>query len=253
MARCWTAADRRRRRAIVDTVDRVGDVRDRNRYDSVPSVARRPALVVVVVAVLAAATLGVRYAGEAYPRWLDVTGRSLARDWFPIPRGAARAVIGLFDPIPLAVMIVVLAGVCLAMGRRRLALLAVIGPVATGLVITALKPVIDRTKNGDLAYPSGHMGAAVAVAIVAALLLVSVLDVRGGPAVALVVAVPGATGAVVGLAMTVTGYHYLTDVVGGFCMAIAIVLSVAVILDRWPGGRGKTTKSCGNTAPPSCD
>ena len=30
-----------------------------------------------------------------------------------------------------------------------------------------------------------------------------------------------------GLAMTVTRYHYLTDAVGGFCVAVAVVLSVA--------------------------
>jgi undecaprenyl-diphosphatase len=216
----------------VGTVDLVSDLRDRAGYDSLPVAARRPALAAAAVAVVGAAALGVRYADEAYPRWLDVTGRSLARDWFPIPREIARAVIGLFDPVPLTVIIVVLAGTCLAVGRRRLAVLAVAGPVVTGLVVTAVKPVIDRTKNGDLAYPSGHMGAAVAVALVVALLMVSVLDLRSGRAVGLLVAVPGATGFVVGLAMTVTNYHYLTDAVGGFCTAVAVVLGLAVLLDR---------------------
>jgi undecaprenyl-diphosphatase len=225
----------------------VSDVRDRARYESLPSAAHRPALVAIAVAVAGAAALGVRYADEAHARWLDVTGRSLARDWFPIPRGIARAVIGLFDPVPLSLIIVALAVTCLALGRRRLAVLAVAGPVATGVIVTVLKPVIDRTKNGDLAYPSGHMGAAVAVALVVALLAVSVLDLRGGRAIGLLVAVPGATGFVVGLAMTVTSYHYLTDAVGGFCTAVAVVLGLAVLLDRLPAPAHR------NTEPHPCD
>ncbi len=87
-------------------------------------------------------------------------------------------VISVYDPVPLAIMIVVLAGLCLALGRRRLAVLAVAGPVLTGVATTVVKPVIERTKNGDLSYPSGHMGSAVAVAIVVALLLVSLLGAR---------------------------------------------------------------------------
>ncbi len=206
-------------------------------YDSVPSAARRPTLVAVIAAAFVGIALGVRYAGEAYPRWLDETGRSLARDWFPIPRGVAHLVIGLFDPVPLAVLVVVLAGVCLALGRRRLALLAVGGPVAAGLTTTVLKPVIERTKNGDLAYPSGHMSAATALAVVVALLLVSLVGVRRWGAVGILVGVPAAVGAVVGVSMTVTNYHYLTDAVGGFCVGLAVVLSLAVVLDRWRPAR----------------
>ena len=209
----------------------------RDRYDSLPATARRPALVAVVAATCVALALGVRYAGEAYPRWLDQTGRALARDWFPIPRGVAGFVIGLFDPVPLAVLVLVLAGVCLALGRRRLAVLAVAGPVAAGLTTTVLKPVIERTKNGDLAYPSGHMSAATALAVVVALLLVSLLGLRRWGAVAVLVGVPAAVGAVVGIAMTVTNYHYLTDAVGGFCVGLAVVLSLAVALDRRRPGR----------------
>jgi undecaprenyl-diphosphatase len=181
--------------------------------------------------------LGARYAGEAYPRWLDRVGLSLARDWFPVPRGAARLVIGAFDPVPLAVVVAVLAGTCLVLARRRLAVLVVLGPAATGLATTVLKPVVDRTKNGDLAYPSGHMGAAVALALAVALIVISLVHLRGWMAAVVLVLVPVAVGGVVGVAMTVTNYHYLTDVVGGFCVAVAVVLGLAVLLDhRRPSG-----------------
>ena len=42
----------------------------------------------------------------------------------------ARFVIGLADPVPIAVLVAVLAGLCLLLGRRRLAVLAVLGPGA---------------------------------------------------------------------------------------------------------------------------
>jgi undecaprenyl-diphosphatase len=204
------------------------------RYRLLPATSRRSVLTVVAAAALVAVALGLRYADEAYPRWLDRVASTLVDDWFPIPRGAARLVIGLFDPVPLAVLVAVLAGVCLALRRRRLAVLAVAGPVLTGAVTTVLKPVVDRTKEGDLAYPSGHTGAAVSLALVVAMLVVSLVRARRAVRVAVLAAVPTAVGAGVGLAMTATDYHYLTDAIGGFCVAVAVVLSLAVLLDRRP-------------------
>jgi undecaprenyl-diphosphatase len=157
------------------------------------------------------------------------------------------------------VLVVVLVGVCLALGRRRLAVLVVAGPVAAGVATTVLKPVVDRTKDGDLAYPSGHMAAATALAVVAALLLVGVAGVRGWRAVAVLTTVPVLTGGTVGLAMTVTGYHYLTDAVGGFCIGVATVLGLALLIDRWPPRRATTwtgdqqVNGARNTPWPSCD
>jgi membrane-associated phospholipid phosphatase len=199
-------------------------------------VERGRALVVVLVALLVTAALGWRYAGDAQPAWSDQVALSLTREWFPMPRGLAKAIISAYDPVPLTIVIVVLTGVCLALGRRRLAFLMVAGPVLTGVAVTVAKPLIDRTKNGDLSYPSGHMGAAVAIAVVVALLLVSLFGARRW-VTALAVAVPILWGAVVGLAMTVTNYHYWTDAVGGFCVAVAVVLSLAVLIDRRSLGR----------------
>jgi membrane-associated phospholipid phosphatase len=179
----------------VGTVEPVAGDRRRIRYRSLPRALRRPALAVVVAAAFLAAALGVRYAGEAYPRWLDKTSLALARDRLSVLREPARLLIGLFDPVPLTVLIVVLTAVCAALGRWRLAVLAVAGPVLTGVLTTALKPVVERTKEGDLAYPSGHMGSAVALALVVALLIVSLAGLRRWAAVAVLVAVPAAVGA----------------------------------------------------------
>jgi undecaprenyl-diphosphatase len=203
-------------------------------HQVLPAALNRRAVVLVTVSSVVMLAVGLRYAGEDHWRWLDETAVSLARDWFPGIRRPARFGIGLVDPLPFAVLIAVLAGACLALRRPRLAVVAVVGPVLTGVATTLLKPLFDRTKNGEPVYPSGHMGAATALALVAALLLVSVVHVRPWLQVVLVAATTAVVGAGMALAMTVTRYHYLTDAVGGFCTAVAVVLAVALLLDRAP-------------------
>jgi membrane-associated phospholipid phosphatase len=232
--------DLRRDRPRIGTIDLVAGDPERGRRAAL-IVERGRALLVVLIALLITVALGFRYAGDAQPAWLDQAALSLTREWLPMPRGLARAIIGVYDPVPLTILIAVLAAVCLAVGRRRLAFLMVAGPVLTGAAITVVKPLIDRTKNGDLSYPSGHMGAAVAIAVVVALLLVSLLGERRWVTV-LAVAVPILWGAVVGLAMTVTNYHYWTDAVGGFCAAVAVVLSLDVLIG-WAGKAGALGRS----------
>ena len=193
---------------------------------------RRPAVVVAAVSALVLVALGVRYAGESSGRWLDETTSALLRSELPVRRGALRPVIELMDPVPLFVIIVLLATVCLVLGRRRLAVLAVVGPALTGVATTVLKEIVGRTKNGDLAYPSGHGGAATAVALVAGLLLVSVIRVRLWAAVGLVAGLTVLVGGGMAVAMTLTNYHYLTDTLGGFCAAVSVVLGLALLLER---------------------
>jgi len=197
---------------------------------------RRPAVVVAAVSALVMIALGVRYAGESSGRWLDETALALLRSELPVRRGALRPVIELMDPVPLVVIIVLLATVCLVLGRRRLAVLAVVGPALTGVATTVLKEIVGRTKNGDLAYPSGHGGAATAVALVAGLLLVSVIRLRLWAAVGLVAGLTVLVGGGMAVVMTLTNYHYLTDTLGGFCAAVAVVLGLALLLER--GTRG---------------
>jgi len=105
-------------------------------------------------------------------------------------------------------------------------------------------------------------GALAALAVVVALLVVSLVGARRWGALAVLVAVPAGVGGGVGIAMTVPSYHYRTDAVGGFCLGVAVVLAMAVLLDRWTargrepvpqvGSPGKAG-SPGNTARPACD
>jgi membrane-associated phospholipid phosphatase len=212
----------------------------RNPDAALPAGLHRAALVVVAFSWLVVAALGLRYAGEDEPRWLDKWALIVVHGRFAGAPSPARWIIGLADPLPLAVIATALAVLCLLAGRRRLAVLALVGPVATGLATVVLKPLIDRTKDGDLAYPSGHTGTATALALVAGLLLVAVLHLHRWAAAALVTAVTVAEGAAMSLAMTLTDYHYLTDTVGGFCTAVSIVLGLALLLDRRSETAGTT-------------
>jgi len=150
----------------------------------------------------------------------------------PVRASLGRSVIALADPIPLAVLTIALCVACLVAGRRSLALLAAVGPLMTVLATIALKPLVDRTKDGDLAYPSGHASVATALALVAGLLLVSVvrLPPLAAAAAMVVVALPVSVG--MGVAMVAANYHYATDVVGGFCAAVSVVLGLALLMDR---------------------
>jgi membrane-associated phospholipid phosphatase len=87
-------------------------------------------------------------------------------------------------------------------------------------------------KDGDLAYPSGHVGAATALALVAGLLLLSLVHLPPWAAAAVVAVVIATVGAGMGVAMIVSNYHYATDVVGGFCAAVSVVFGLALALDR---------------------
>jgi hypothetical protein len=228
----------------VRTIDLVACDEERPPQRPLLIAQRRGTLLVAAVAVVVAASLGVRYAGDSHPAWLDQIAVSLARQWLPMPRGLAMGIISMYDPVPLTILIVLLAGVCWALSRRRLAVLAVAGPVLTGLITIVAKPVIERTKNGDLTYPSGHMGSAVSIAVVVSLLLVSVLGARRW-VTAVAVVVPIVWGGAVGLAMTVTNYHYWTDAVGGFCVAVAVVLGLAVLIDSRPWRRSGADHALG--------
>lgn len=194
---------------------------------------------------LVALGIGLRYAGESEWRWLDESAVDAARELFPGARGAAYLLIRVFDPLPFAVLVAVLAGLCLALRRPRLAVLAVAGPVLTGVTTTALKPVFDRVKNGEAVYPSGHMGAATSLALVTALLVVSVVRVGPWLASVVVAAATMSVGLGVALAMAVTRYHYPTDAVGGFCVAVAVVLGLALLIERFPVPRGGRAASAG--------
>ena len=89
---------------------------------------------------------------------------------------------GLADPIPAAVLMLLLAATCWRLGRRRLALLAVAGPAAADVVVIVMKPLVGRTiHEGNLSYPSTHAAQITAFILVIALLVLSRLSLSPAP------------------------------------------------------------------------
>ena len=186
---------------------------------------------VAVLAAAAVAVLGWHFAGDTSAGHLD---RTIAGD-VAMRHGLARFLgqgfADLGDPAPVAVVLVALAALAyVARGRRGFAF-AILGPllamVTTSLV---LKPLIDRTRGGDLAFPSGHTTAVGSLALAAAVLLLGWALVpralRWVGAIALVLVVVA-----VGTSLVGRGVHYPTDTVGAVGVVLAVVLLVALAID----------------------
>lgn len=193
--------------------------------DVIAKVVIVPALIVLVVG-------AVLVAGHDYGSAIDVrieaalagvrTGRA---GFFPV-------VIALGNLASMVVLVVVVTAVCLAVGRPRMALLALGGPALTGVLTSILlKPLVGRTLDGAESYPSGHTGAATALTLVVALLLASA--VRSTAArIVIVVVLTLVVATTMATALVVQHVHYPTDTVGGACTALVAVLTVALVIDR---------------------
>ena len=199
---------------------------------------RGPAVAVIVLAIIVIAILGMRYADQDMPgrvdRILDAVIRNRLRGGQPI----TSVLVRLGNPAPAAILVAAVAGAAAAARRWSGVLLAIIGTL-TAVTVTELilKPLIGRLRFGELSFPSGHTTAVAAVAIAAAVLIGSAQWPRS---IALrVLAAVAAVAVAVGVAMSLVAQHvhYLTDTVGGYCVAIATVLAVALGLDYWCAAR----------------
>lgn len=199
---------------------------------ALPAPLRRPAALAAVAAIVVFGALAAKYTGTS-----TAGGADLRIDGAVDTLGSAnyrllRRLMALGSPPVVVFLALATALACLILGRRRLAVLAVVGPGLTGLATTLLKPAIDRTLAGIPAYPSGHTGGATALGILAALVLISLLRPGRTLGLTLLVSGPVLAGGAVGAAMIAINAHYPTDTIGGFCAAVFIVLVSAVVIDR---------------------
>src|SRR3954454_7451184 len=150
----------------------------------------------------------------------------------------------LADPAPYALCGLALALVALLRGRWRVALAIPVVFVLTGATTETLKHVLASPRVDEwlgtaqisaASWPSGHSTAAMTMALCAVL----AAPPRLRPTVA---ALGGAFAVAVAYAILTLGWHFPSDVFGGYLVAMTyVMLFVALIAwteQRWPSRRG---------------
>jgi undecaprenyl-diphosphatase len=201
----------------------------------VPLLARRhrPLAVAVVLACAAlVAVLAVRYANQSRAGALD----RAVDDWISNHVNYRTALWFADLGNPPVVIVATVAVVVFAVWLRhpRGVLLAVLAPsLASSLTEYVLKPAVNRTKDGYLAYPSGHTTGWCTVMLVLLLLVLGPARPRLADRTRRWVAFAAT---VLGLACAIgligPKYHYATDVIGGLGVSIATVLVLALLIDQ---------------------
>ncbi|WP_221358841.1 phosphatase PAP2 family protein [Streptomyces beigongshangae] len=207
-----------------------------------PPPLRAPLGLIAVLAALTVAALGVLYAGHGEPgtvdRWIvPPTADSVRPPW----RYVALATDFLGEPVGAAALVLAAVTVCLLLRRPQAALFAVAGTGVAVVTATLLKFLVGRTIHGDgnLSYPSGHTAFLTALALATALLAAGRPGLGRAVGTSLVLGAALAAGAAMGWAQVSLGAHYPTDVLGGWCTALASVPATAWLLDRTAGPRGR--------------
>jgi undecaprenyl-diphosphatase len=201
---------------------------------------RVPALLVALLGWLTAALFAVRYAGDTRAGGFDTALTHGLRDVVgnptPLGKWAVTAptvptrVLGALSN-PVLIYAVIVAVLVFALWRRRweTAALAVLGPGVCVLLVEVSKPLFGRLHSGYLSYPSGHMASSAAALTVAAL-VVRRLAAWGAWALVMLGTAAG---------LVAMNYHYPTDTIGGFCLALGVVLPLAVLADALGARRAR--------------
>ena len=152
----------------------------------------------------------------------------------PRVNGLARFVARLCNPLPFLVLAAAVVAVALARRRRRIGLAVAVLLVGANATTELLKPLLAAPRAHSLlstiaepaagSWPSGHATAAMSLALG----LVLAVPARRRP-------VAGALGALFAVAVSYSfltlGWHYPSDVLGGFLVAVTwTLLAVAGVV-----------------------
>ncbi|MEV0222451.1 phosphatase PAP2 family protein [Streptomyces sp. NPDC050704] len=190
---------------------------------------------IAALAALVVVVLGVLYAGHGesgrVDRWfIQPTADSVRPPW----RNVALATDFLAEPAGAVMLVVATVTGCLLLRRPRAAVFIVAGAGLTVAATMLLKPLVGRTIHGDgnLSYPSGHTAFVTALALMVALVATGRLGLGRTAGTLLVLAAALVAGAAMGWAQVALGAHYPTDVLGGWCTALAVTPATAWLVDR---------------------
>ncbi|MET8981890.1 phosphatase PAP2 family protein [Streptomyces sp. NPDC004539] len=199
----------------------------------VPSAPRAWLGPVSVLAALAVVVLGMLYGGGSEPGKADARISSALEGPGPGWRHLALAVDFLGEPGGAVPLVLAAVAGCLLLRRPRGAVLVVVAAGTAVVAATLLKHVVGRTIHGDnLSYPSGHTAFLTSLALVAGLLTAGRPGLGKGAGTAVVLGAALVAGAVMGWAQIALGAHYPTDVLGGWCLAVALTPGAAWVVDR---------------------
>ncbi len=201
---------------------------------------------VSLTALVGLGVLSWKLAGTSGPTWFDASVQSWLAHRFDHDHSLFRIIACLGTPAAVLAASVSLALLCGAIRAGRAALLCFFGPPLAGaLAEWLLKPLIGRRFDGDLAFPSGHTTGAASVAVLLTVLFLP-SSARGfriaWPARAAFWLAAIAYGAGVGMALIILQAHYATDILGGIAVAVAVILTLARLLD-FRAQREKTESS----------
>ncbi|HWH11245.1 MAG TPA: phosphatase PAP2 family protein [Solirubrobacteraceae bacterium] len=225
-----------------------------------PADALRAALVCVVGLVLTGVVALVVPIAQAHD---SATLYGFAQLRRPRVEVVANAIAHLVDPRPYAVAAVVLAVVALIRGRPRVAVAVPIAMVLASTTTELLKPLVGHPRASEwlgagadtavASWPSGHATASMMIALAA--VLVSPRRLR--PLVALL-----GTALAIGVSYSilVLGWHFPSDVLGGFLVAggwTSLALAGLWAAEaRWPersarGAVGRVATGAGDLLAPA--
>ncbi|MCW2885560.1 MAG: PA-phosphatase [Streptosporangiaceae bacterium] len=163
--------------------------------------------------------------------------------------GPLRASSYILHPWLFRGVILVMAGWLAYRGARRLALWAVTTLAVGGLLDVVLKSLVNRTRPKLLnaiahapggSFPSGHaLTAALGCATIVLILLPLLPGTRRWLAWAAATVITLVTGA----CRVALGVHYVSDVVAGWILGVAIVLATTAAFEAWRRDAGRPPAS----------
>lgn len=196
--------------------------------------SRRIAAALIVISVVVVAVIGALVHGGRLPSGLDrAVSNLLQRHRGTVAGNDLLAAATLGSSAIATALTILLAFVFLALRRYFVALLVALSvPIAAAVSESVLKPLVHRTLDGFLTYPSGHSTALFALITCIAIVLLASRDVAAPRALGVVLTVIAvAIGCALCLGLVLAHMHYFTDTIGGAATGTGSTLAVAFGID----------------------